>query len=602
MSLTNAPHAYAVAAEELRDNEHQWKAYESEGNFVVFAGPGSGKTKVLTIKMARMLAEDVHRPRGIACVTFNSECAREIASRSERLSVRQTASVFIGTVHSFCLTQVLRPYARLTDLRLPREFAVADYAKRTAALQRALDEVLDRPEQASRFQVTFDRYRRTHVDRSHASWYGDDEETARVIERYEGQLHGDQLVDFDDMTLGGLRLVKDHAWIRRALTARFPILLIDEYQDLGQPLHDLVLALKGEGARVFAVGDPDQSIYAFTGAKPELLTELAEMEDVEWARLRLNYRSRKAIVRGAQIVIQEQRDYEAVDPNEGIVEFVECPGGLGQQAQIIVDELIPASLQSEPTRSLNDVAVIYANRNVGDVIASAVSAKGWNYVRMDQGAAYPKTPFSRWLEDCAAWCGGGWSTGNPSVKAIVSGWAALRRLQSREAARKDGVSLIGFLWSQRTADVRLDGWLAAFFDALLKDHVGEGSLNLDDVETWGKIVDAIDVGAPLHGATIRQFGHQIGNPDQLNLITLHSCKGLEFEVVIMMGMDQGIVPSWGTGPSGQLGQRRLFYVGLTRAKHEVFMTYSGYTVDRYDRVHNDGPSQFLLELQEQLRP
>lgn len=600
MSPANALPAYAAAAEELRENENQWKAYESSGNFVVLAGPGSGKTKVLTIKMARMLAEDVRMPRGMACLTYNAECARELTARCEALSIRDEGNVFIGTVHGFCLSQVLRPYARLTDLGLPLDFAVADQATRTAALQRSLDDVLDRPAQASDFQVTLERYRRTHLDRSNADWHGDDEETALVIERYEELLHSKDFIDFDDMTLGGLRAIQEHTWIRQALIARFPILLVDEYQDLGQPLHELVTALKDDGARVFAVGDPDQSIYGFTGAKPELLVELSTAGDVESTRLRLNYRSRRAIVRGAQIVLQEERDYEAVDPREGLIEFIECPNGLEEQAEVIIDQIIPRALEADPNRSLSDIAVLYANRNIGEVIATAASAKGLNYVRMDQGAPYPKTPFSRWLEDCAAWCAGGWSTGSPSVSAIFRGWAALRQLQSRDATWSDRVSLIGFLWSHRGPDVQLTDWLGGFFDALLENHVGGGSPHRDDVETWRRVLSATSSGRLLDGATIQQFGHQIGNADQLNLITLHSCKGLEFQVVVMMGMDQGIVPSWSAGPGGKQEHRRLFYVGLTRAKHEVYMTYSGYTVSRYGTVRREGPSEFVIELQHQL--
>src|SRR5262245_32305423 len=106
MSLTSASNVrlnYKRAAEDLRDNPGQWKAYESSGNCVMLAGPGSGKTKTLTIKMARMLAEDVRSPSGIACITYSTECARELQRRLAHLGVEEGPNVFIGTVHSFCL-------------------------------------------------------------------------------------------------------------------------------------------------------------------------------------------------------------------------------------------------------------------------------------------------------------------------------------------------------------------------------------------------------------------------------------------------------------------------------------------------------------------
>src|SRR5215471_8599227 len=105
---------YRIAAQELRENPEQWRAYESNGHCVVLAGPGSGKTKTLTVKLARMFAEDIEPPRGIACITYNSECAGELRRRLERLGVSESRNVFIGTLHSFGLKHVIFPYARLS--------------------------------------------------------------------------------------------------------------------------------------------------------------------------------------------------------------------------------------------------------------------------------------------------------------------------------------------------------------------------------------------------------------------------------------------------------------------------------------------------------
>jgi len=105
--------SYLTAAEELRDNPGQWFAYNTTDHCVVLAGPGSGKTKLLTVKMARLLAEEVRSPRGIACVTYNNECARELRRRLDVLDVEESQRVFIGTLHSFCLQRILVPYGAL---------------------------------------------------------------------------------------------------------------------------------------------------------------------------------------------------------------------------------------------------------------------------------------------------------------------------------------------------------------------------------------------------------------------------------------------------------------------------------------------------------
>ena len=129
--------SYLLAAQSLRTNAGQWAAYESLGHCVVLAGPGSGKTKTLTIKMARLLAEDVAEPRGVACITFNNECARELESRLSDLGVEPGRRIFIGTVHSFSLTQIILPYARVARLGLPDDFHVATKSERGRALRAA---------------------------------------------------------------------------------------------------------------------------------------------------------------------------------------------------------------------------------------------------------------------------------------------------------------------------------------------------------------------------------------------------------------------------------------------------------------------------------
>jgi DNA helicase-2/ATP-dependent DNA helicase PcrA len=590
----------------LRKNPDQWAVYESTGNCVVLAGPGSGKTKVLTIKMARILAEDVAVPQGVACVTYNTECARELANRLRTLGVGETSHVYIGTSHGFCLQHVLRPYAALTSSGLPVPLKVASAQRQALLLQRAMDERLSyEPPPVSEFRVRMDKYRRRLLDRQHADWKTIDSDLADVIERYEELLHQDGFIDFDDMVLTALRLLKDHEWIRRAIKARFPILLIDEYQDLGRPLHEIVLLLLATGVRLLAVGDTDQSIYGFTGAEPRLLEDLSQLAAIERIPLRLNYRSRRSIVKGSQIVLQEDKGYEPAPTGqdldeEGIIEFIECPDGLSQQAKVIVDQIVPGALNRRIGRQLGDIAVLYPDKNVGDVIAGEAVTRGLSIIRIDQGAPYPKTPLTRWLEDCAAWCAGGWraGTGIP-LSSLLNWWAKFTETEGSDAARwQNKVTLTGFLWRSRDPDMPLASWLKGLHQAAMAIGLSSASEHEDDIEVWNRLWAACSNGGQLANWTIATFGGQVGSPDHLNLITLHSSKGLEFDVVAMMGMDQGLIPSWAATTEAEKREpRRLFYVGMTRARHEVHMMYSGFTVNRSGRRFDRGPSEFLLELQ-----
>ena len=137
---------YLRAAEDLRPNKGQWDAYNSEGHCVVLAGPGSGKTKTLTVKLARMLAEDVEEPRGLACVTYSNECAREMENCLASLGVEPGRRVFIGTVHSFSLTQIVLPYAKTAKLGLPEQFSVATNYVKKAALEDAYRRIIGGPD------------------------------------------------------------------------------------------------------------------------------------------------------------------------------------------------------------------------------------------------------------------------------------------------------------------------------------------------------------------------------------------------------------------------------------------------------------------------
>ena len=175
------PSLYLRAARDLEGNEGQWEAYESTLHCVVLAGPGSGKTKVLTIKLARMLVEDVRTPRGIACITYNNECARELEARLGVLGVESRGRVFIGTVHSFALTQVILPYVKTAGIDLPDPFRVATQAQQRAAFQRAFERAIGGRGNPQNFRLPMDRYRRSMLDRDSDRWHEDDSQNARLV-------------------------------------------------------------------------------------------------------------------------------------------------------------------------------------------------------------------------------------------------------------------------------------------------------------------------------------------------------------------------------------------------------------------------------------
>jgi len=590
--------AYILAADQLRENAEQWQAYNSTGNCVILAGPGSGKTKTLAIKFARMLAEDVQPPRGIACITYNNQCARELKQRLSGLGVEDGSRISIGTLHSFCLQCIVLPYTHLTPL--PKKFPIT--VASTEEVNRLQDKALRHTIGDERWGPRFDKYRRDHLDRTAPEWLSDDEDAARAIEKYESLLDELGLIDFDGMVLIGLHLVQGYGWVRKAIAARFPVLVVDEYQDLGHALDRIVQCLCFEaGIRLVAVGDPDQSIYGFTGAEPSLLRNLAAREDVNHVQLRMNYRCGSEIIKASEVALGEARGFQSARDEPGIIYFHERPKGIEDQADFICGRLIPEAIERRVGRKLGDVAVLYLDKGDGSIIARAVSDAGWQFIRVDGNNPYQPSPVTYWLEDCAAWCAGAWKTGRIRLSELVRRWLAfnesLRTDKERRIAR---MTLVRFLQKRRDPNMSLNKWLSQFLTEGLQVSLEREPRLRDDKDKVEKLLEISSREGPLEAFTLGFFGGQGGSPDHLRLTTLHSAKGLEYDAVVMFGLEDGRMPYYNDSGETIRERRRLFYVGLTRARHEVHLVYSGWYKDRYGRMWKNGRSRFISDVEAKL--
>jgi DNA helicase-2/ATP-dependent DNA helicase PcrA len=492
------------------------------------------------------------------------------------------------------------PYGRLADLPVPFPLTVATQRQSDQAMKRIGDRLfgVGHPNKP----IDMGRHRRSVLDRTSVPW-SSEVELAGWSEGYEGELRRLGLIDFDDLVIFGQRLVVEHDWVLPLLQAKFPVLAVDEYQDLGVALHRIVkrVAFHG-GVRLFAVGDPDQSIYGFTGADGALLQELAERDDVECVRLKLNYRSASRIVSASEMALGESRGYQSHDPDrQAVIAFVECDDGLAGQAAHAVSEIIPTALAAKPGRSLGDIAILYRDFRAGDIVAEAVTAAGLDFVRVDNAAPYRKVALTSWIEDCAAWCASGWREARPQLRGLLDRRLGFHRARiSDEQARGEAQRLTQLLWSLRTDDGLARDFVAALkagmLDALM---AAEPSLS-DQREQVGRMVAALALGGSLADLDLASLGGRDGSPLHLNLLTLHSAKGCEYDVVIMVGLDLGSLPWRNELPGARRESRRLFYVGLTRARDEIHMLYSGFVDTPRGRMHW-GRSPFLEELEERMQ-
>jgi DNA helicase II / ATP-dependent DNA helicase PcrA len=569
-------HALERALVEVARNDEQRAAVHERGHCVVLAGPGSGKTKTLTTAIARCLTEDVTEPRRVACITYNNECAIELETRLAALGVGSSDRAFTGTVHSFALTQVIIPYARCIPGLLPKSFRVASTAECRAVVETVYVKIFsDQFDPHDRWGFAQEK-RRRDVDRSLPEWRGLNPDLATFIEAYEAELRSRGLIDFDDMPLIAFRMIKEHAWIRAALYARYPVLFIDEYQDLGHALHELVLLLCfAGGIRLFAVGDSDQSIYGFNGANPELLQSLIARPNVREIRLRFNYRSGTKIIRASLGALGEERDYRGRDgAPEGELFFWKVKGNLDTQARAICQQILSQILVRHPAE---EVAILYRAAWLGDKIAAELDAIGTPYLRTDGNALIKRSSrLARFIEGCARWSTGGWKNADPPYGRLLSQAKTLvfpGRCNDHEEFELSG-QLITFLRSGINSSETSHVWLQRFKREIIEPWQ---ALSRNPQTEWEVCSDMIRDTSPARGKDIplNIFAGRIEGTGRVSLSTLHSSKGREFDAVIMYGMNAGAIPNQrdGKSPNGLREARRLFYVGVTRPRKELAVVY-----------------------------
>lgn len=581
---------------ELAGNREQLEAVVERGHCVILAGPGSGKTKTLTTAMARALLADVLDPRGVACITYNNECAVELETRLSRLGVESSHRAFIGTVHGFALSQVIVPYARCVSGEVPADFRVATRAEARAAVETAYEATINEGRNPHDSWAFAAEKRKRDVDRTLPGWRGRNSELADFIEAYEAELHRQGLIDFDDMPLIAYRMVKDHGWIRHALRARYPVLFVDEYQDLGHALHELVLLLCLQGGiRLFAVGDADQSIYGFTGANPELLKGLSVRADVRTIGLRFNYRSGTKIIRASLGALGEERDYRGVDgASEGKLTFWSVRGGLDAQAKVIASTVIPALL-AQGFES-NQIAVLYRAAWLGDKVAQALKDVDIAIVRTDGNALVKRNSrLARFVEACAAWATGGWREANPPYARLLAQASTLVFGGRSTDAEQHALSgqLIAFLRTSIGAEKSTHAWLRRFCRELIGPWQ---AVSRNAAQEWEICTEMVTNTDPARGLdlTLSHFAGRVEGSGRVSLSTLHSVKGREFDAVVMFGINDGDIPSKrdSQSPRSLREARRLFYVGVTRPRKELCLVYqehhhSPWVLELFNRSKQD---------------
>lgn len=573
----------------LRKNPKQWEAFQAQGHCVVLAAPGSGKTKLLTTRLASDLLAKIPRPHGAACITLTNPATDELRRRLQDLGVEHRSTFFVGTVHSFALRRIVLPFAGIAGRPELLSLRIASGQQQTAAFSQATSEIFAPGENTRYVRSTIEINRRRIA--SDIDWARSGEKVQEAARRYEALLRSQGLIDFDDVVTTAVQFVEQHQLIRRVLTAEYPCLYVDEYQDLAPGLDRLVRALCFDyvvNAELFAVGDPDQAVFGFTGSRPELLTELADRDGVTPVRLDHNYRCGTEIIRVAnrmracQHEVRGQRD-------GGSVTAIYCPDGFYQQCQAAATAAQQAQDRGVP---LHEIVAICPTNDQCQQLAGVF--RGLGLPASVRGAEYRFTQVTAFVEGCAAWAVHGREVSKYRLAALLSQWRSI--LSARWERQADSVLTALLLSYTEKGTAPAHQLLEALFDTGLKRALVHPAL-ADDAGEIARMQQALTEG-PLRQLTVLGLADRARRTDRVEITTMTSSKGLEFDVVLILGMEDNAVPHFGSkkNPEQIKEERRKFYVSITRARDEVKIFYSGFTLWPSGDRNYCGPSRFLSEI------
>jgi DNA helicase-2/ATP-dependent DNA helicase PcrA len=600
-------------------NKQQREAVSAgNGPVLVVAGPGSGKTRVLTQRIAYLIAVEGVRPWQILAVTFTNKAAKEMGERVRRLLPEQaTEGIMLGTFHSIC-ARILRRESEY--LPIGSNFVIFDTDDQERIVKAVIRELninekLYRPpsvhgaiSRAKNELIVPDQYPTTTYR---------DEIVKRVYGEYQKRLIASNAVDFDDILMYTARLLEENPTVRDKYAQRFRHVLVDEFQDTNLAQYELVRQLASFNKNIFVVGDPDQSIYAWRGADWRNVQRFEQdFPDAQTILLEQNYRSHQNILNAAMGVIDRalnrKRKKLFTERGEGEkIFFYEAPDDYAEAA-FVVDTIaqLVASRQFEP----GDCAVMYRTNAMSRLLEEAFLQARLPYRLVGAQRFYGR----REVKDIIAFLR---LIHNPADEASLDrvinvpprgiGDKTLTTLHvvARQNNVQPGFVLIDLArgaespyWSSfagrasiSLADFggMLANWRAAaaslttseLFDRIITDlnykeyihdESEEGADRWENVEELRRLAleySTRSLDEFLENVALVSDQDTIAEGNVPTLLTLHAAKGLEFGAVFIVGLDDGILPHSRSfdEPEGMEEERRLFYVGITRAKDKLYL-------------------------------
>jgi DNA helicase-2/ATP-dependent DNA helicase PcrA len=631
--------------EGLNDAQREGVRHD-QGPLLILAGPGSGKTRVVTSRIAWLVRERGVRPSEILAITFTNKAAREMRERVERL-LPGVSGMWVSTFHAMCARILRREIEALGAWT--RDFSIYDTSDRNQLLKSLIkaanyDTTQFRPALVGSW---ISEWKNTRAGEAPRAEGGIEEEVlARVFAKYEEALRTSNALDFDDLLLKVLELFDTQPGLRDAYASRFRHVMVDEYQDTNRVQYRLTKHLSSYHGNLAVCGDPDQSIYAWRGADIRNILDFeSDFGAPVVVKLEQNYRSTGNILRAADAVIRNNTQRKAKElfterEDGALLHLAECgdENDEGREIALQVRGLVAQGV------ALSGVAIFYRANFMQRALESQLRLARVPYSIVGGVEFYARreirdlvshlklvmnpaddVAFRRIVNVPKR------GVGDKSIENLA-GWAADRRLCLSQAARssealehvrgraRKGLASFAALFeslegcAEKPASEALetllsimeyDAWMAELDEGNREDR----EANVAELRSYAGEYDRLYPDGRLRGflediSLVSEVDGLDESTDRVRLMTLHAAKGLEFPAVFIAGLEEELLPHFravteSAGDEGLEEERRLFYVGMTRARERLFLSYASYRM-HFGQTSARRPSRFLEEIPTEL--
>ncbi len=640
------------------NNEQAQAVQTTQGPLLILAGAGSGKTKVLTTRIAYMIQNGI-KPRNILAVTFTNKAAKEMKERIGKIIGEDTVKyMWVGTFHGICgriLRENIDKYNTATGKKLDKNFTIYDDSDTNQIITRAIKKLNldDKVYQTKLVKSVISNAKNKMQDATTFATYARDfksQKIAAIYEEYEKALNNNNAIDFDDMLMLTVKLLEQSSEVRQQYYDRFQHIMVDEYQDTNLAQYNLVNMLYTNLSKeipqersLCVVGDVDQSIYSWRGADFTIIMNFQkDYPNTKLIKLEQNYRSTGNILEAANAVIENN--------NERVEKVLRSNKGTGEKLSYYIaddeaDEAnyIAANIKRTACGNYNQFAILYRTNNQSRALEEACMATGIPYRIYGGTKFYDRAEVKNVL--CYLKLINN-TDDSQSLRRIINvpkrglGETTLKNLS--DFANERDISLFEAIKICEESDIttKTQSKLKDFATLIHKFQDAKNSYTLkefvtlvieksgylaelqtkaasdpefqDDINNLQELVNVAEEFIPeeednLLGEFLQQVAlvsdldSMENDTNNITLMTLHAAKGLEFPTVFIAGMDEGIFPSQRTlqVPSEVEEERRLMYVGVTRAEEKLYLV-SAKRRQTWGEYKYYNPSRFMQEIPQNL--